>query len=180
MIFFKSFILFHFIYWLIFLRPTYQKTMQHNHPAPSSIWRVLIPDLLLFLLLCSHGIPSEQIHDDLGFNWRQRKVYMNTAVIKNTLSKNCSGFIIKKKKITYSTKSEMCNYVWIWNSFYIQMLYVHFQEISRNSTTFQFVQFICISQALMDRQPVQVEPRVPPHTQWQLSLTLNGTEAEIE
>lgn len=46
---------------------TYQETMKDNHPSPTSIWRILILDLFLFLLLCGHGILPEQVHGCLGF-----------------------------------------------------------------------------------------------------------------
>lgn len=54
------------------LRWTYQEAMQHHHPAPTSIWRVLILDLFLLLLFCAHGVLSEQVHGYLGFTTRNK------------------------------------------------------------------------------------------------------------
>lgn len=41
--------------------------MQHHHPAPPSIWRILVLDLFLLLLLGGHGVLPEQVHGCLGF-----------------------------------------------------------------------------------------------------------------
>lgn len=67
---------------------TYQEAMQHHHPAPTSIWRVLILDLFLFLLLRGHGILSEQVHGCLGFTGREKKnITNNLKLIYSRLPK---------------------------------------------------------------------------------------------
>lgn len=52
---------------------THQETVQHHHPAPASIWRLVVLDLLLLLLLGGYGIFPEQVHGCPGFTGGEKK-----------------------------------------------------------------------------------------------------------